>query len=246
MPPYGLPNQRHLNRGHTVLKPLKKWIKSDGFQESVSWLLSLYLRFVYKTSKWEFLGVPQINAITQERGWIGCFWHGRMSLIPFMWRWPHKKIVAIISAHSDGMMVARTFKHLNIDHVSGSTNKGGVRAFITLKEVLDRQDVVGIIPDGPRGPARKLSEGIIFLAKHSGQPIVPLAYASSRYKTFNSWDKFQLPLPFSKGVFIYGDPIFIPQDIKGDDMEKYRLLVENALTAVEHQADHFITREKND
>lgn len=171
---------------------------------------------------------------------IGCFWHGRMAMIPFMWRWPHKKIVALISAHSDGMMVARTFKRLNVDYVSGSTNRGGVRAFKALMDVLNRRDVVAIIPDGPRGPARKLSEGIILLAKHSGQPIVPIAYASSRFITFNSWDRFQLPLPFSRGVFIYGDPIFVPQNGSVEEMETHRLQVEQAITTLEQEADQHI------
>jgi lysophospholipid acyltransferase (LPLAT)-like uncharacterized protein len=226
--------------GAAVRKIIKSWLKSESFQDKIAAFISLYLRLVYRTSRWEFQGVDRINSVTEQQGWIGCFWHGRMSMIPFMWRWPAKKIVALISAHSDGMMVARTFKRLNIDYVSGSTNRGGVRAFKSLIDVLDRQDVVGIIPDGPRGPAKKLSDGIILLAKHSGQPIVPLAYASSRFVTFNSWDRFQLPLPFSKGVFIYGEPVFIPQECGVEEIEAYRLQVEQAITKLELEADQYI------
>lgn len=223
--------------GAVVLKRFKSLFKSEAFQDKIAAFISFYLRLVYRTSRWEILGSDSIDSLTKERGWIACFWHGRMAMIPFMKRWPHKNIVALISAHSDGMMVARTFKRLHIDYISGSTNKGGVRAFKTLIDVLDRQDIVGIIPDGPRGPSRKLSEGVILLAKHSGQPIVPLAYACTRFITFNSWDRFQLPLPFSKGVFIYGDPIFIPEESSIEEIESYRLQVEQATTRLEQQAD---------
>ena len=224
-----------------VRKRLKSWMKSDSFQEAMAVLISQYLRFVHWTSRWEVKGIDLIDPMFEKQTCIACFWHGRMAMIPFMWRWPHKKIVALISGHSDGMMVARTFERLNVDYVTGSTNRGGVRAFKTLMGVLERQDVVAIIPDGPRGPAKKLSGGIIHLAKHSGQPIIPLAYAVSRFITFKSWDRFQFPLPFSRGVFIYGDIISVPSECGLEEMEIYRLKVEQALTALEAEADRILS-----
>ncbi len=171
-----------------------------------------------------------------------------MAMIPFMWRWPQKKAVALISAHTDGMMVARTFTHLNVAYTTGSTNRGGVRAFRHLLHILNRQDTVVIIPDGPRGPAKKMSMGAIHLAKHSQAPIVPLAYAISRYKTLKSWDRFQVPLPFSKGVFIYGKPLYIVNELKNqepqENLETYRLDIETALNLLQDEADAFIAKNK--
>lgn len=224
-----------------MFKPLKKIIKSQRTQEVIAWFISLYLKFVYKTSSWEVVGLDRVDNLVPQSAVIACFWHGRMAMIPFMWRWPQKKAVALISGHADGMMVAQTFKRLNVDYTTGSTNRGGARAFLHLLKVLERQDVVVIIPDGPRGPAKKLTEGIIRLAEHSQAPIVPLAYAISRHITFNSWDKFQFPLPFSKGVFIYGEPISTYRgEQNADDLEKretYRLAVEQALCLLQDEAD---------
>lgn len=165
-----------------------------------------------------------------------------MALIPFMQRWPHKRVVALISAHRDGMVVARTFKRLKIDYTNGATNRGGTRAFISLVNVLKNKDIVGIIPDGPRGPARQLAPGIIHLSRHAQVPILPLAFATSRYTTFNSWDKFRLPLPFSRGVFLYGDLIYPLDTTDTDLLEAWRLNVENAVSQLQDQADLLVKK----
>lgn len=225
-------------------KKIKSILKSNAVHNAISYLLSLYLKFVYKTSSWQVINLETNGEIISQKGIIGCFWHGNMAMIPFMWRWAYKKkIVAMISGHSDGVMVAKTFKRLNIDSVSGSTNRDGVKAFRGLLDALARQDATAIIPDGPRGPARKATEGIIQLAKHSGAPIIPLAYATSRYHQFNSWDKFRLPLPFSRGVMIYGDPIYVHIIQKSDEketIEAYRQQVEAAISATQDKADQML------
>lgn len=222
-----------------IRNKLKKITKNERFHNLVSLLLSYYLKFVYKTTSWQYVGLSELKNIIPKSNGIACFWHGRMAMIPFMWKWPEKKIVALISAHSDGIIVAKTFKYLQIDSITGSTNKGGAVAFRGMMEVLRRQNIVGIIPDGPRGPAQKLSEGIILLAKRSKAPILPLTYATSRYITLNSWDRFRLPLPFSKGVFIYGNPIYVLDESGKEtyNMESHRLDVERQITLLQEQAD---------
>ncbi|WP_010298927.1 lysophospholipid acyltransferase family protein [Candidatus Odyssella thessalonicensis] len=218
----------------------KKAIKSNWFQEFTSGLISAYLKLVFYTSRWTWMGQEQADHYFDTGPLIVCFWHGRMALIPFMNHWPHKRIVALISAHDDGMMVARTFKRLKIDYINGSTNKGGARAFLSLLQVLKDKNIAGIIPDGPRGPAKKLSPGIIQLSRHSQAPIMPLAFATSRFIEFKSWDKFRLPLPFSRGIFIYGDPILPREGEDSAQMEAWRLAVEEAISTLQDKADLLI------
>lgn len=226
-----------------IRKKIKSILKSEAINNTISWLLSLYLKLVYKTSSWQIIGLAENEKLIKEEAVIACFWHGNMALTPFTWRWTHKKVVALISGHSDGMMIARIFKRLRIDSISGSTNRGGVKAFRGLLDALERKDVVAIIPDGPRGPARQLSEGIIQLAKHSGAPIMPLACATTRYRQFKSWDKFRLPLPFSRGVLIYGTPIYLDMNGKQDEkefIEAQRQRVEQAISMTQDEADRII------
>lgn len=227
---------------HTIKKKIKSALKSEQTQNFIALLLSYYLKFVYKTSSWQRVGYTEADHIFTNQSTIACFWHGRMAMIPFMWESSHKKVVALISAHSDGVIVAKTFKHLNIDNLPGSTNKGGATAFRGMMRALQRQDIIGIIPDGPRGPSQVLSEGIIQLAKHSKAPILPLSYATSRFIQLKSWDRFRIPLPFSKGVFIYGAPIYIldESDNESYNIESHRLEVENQLTVLQNKADELL------
>jgi len=161
-------------------------------------------------------------------------------MIPFMHTWPKNSILSMVSGHNDGLIIAKTFKRLNIDYTTGSTNKGGVRAFISLLKALREDRIAAIIPDGPRGPAQKLSRGVLELSRHANVPIMPLTYATTWFVEFNSWDKFRLPLPFSKGVFIYGTPISPINSDAESDIEAWRLRVESALTDLQNQADKFL------
>lgn len=221
-------------------KLLKELVKSAAFQNSIAWVLSCYLKLVFHTSKWDWVGVEQANSHAKKGNLIVAFWHGRMAMTPFLKRWFPRRVVALMSGHGDGMMVARTFSYLDIGYTSGSTNRGGAKGFLKLLEILKSGDIVAIIPDGPRGPAQKLAVGVIQLSRHSQAAIMPVAYATSRFITFNSWDKFKFPLPFSKGVYICGDPI-LPLDTSDPvEIESWRLIVENQLTELQDQADRHL------
>ncbi len=227
---------------------MKRWIKqvtkSSEFQNFLSWVISLYLKLVFFTTRWTWINKDKANPYFEAGSLIVCFWHGNLAMIPFMNFWPHKHILSMVSGHGDGMMVARTFKRLGIDYTTGSTNRGGARAFLALLEALRSNNIAAIIPDGPRGPARELNVGVIQLSRHGQAPIMPLAYATSRFIQFKSWDKFKLPLPFSKGVFIYGDPIQ-PQTTSDDmEIENWRKLVQTTISHLQDQADSFFNKEE--
>ena len=227
---------------------MKRWIKqvtkSSEFQNFLSWVISLYLKLVFLTTRWTWVNKDKANPYFEAGSLIVCFWHGNLAMIPFMNFWPHKHILSMVSGHGDGMMVARTFKRLGIDYTTGSTNRGGARAFLALLEALRSNNIAAIIPDGPRGPARELNVGVIQLSRHGQAPIMPLAYATSRFIQFKSWDKFKLPLPFSKGVFIYGDPIQ-PQTTSDDmEIENWRKLVQTTISHLQDQADSFFNKEE--
>ena len=92
-------------------------------------------------------------------------------------------------------------------------------------------------PDGPRGPRMRASDGIIQAARMAGVPIFPLTYSASNRKVIQSWDRFILPLPFSRGVFHWGDPIFVDRKLDDEGMEAKRIELENALTKLTQETD---------
>lgn len=218
---------------------LRHLIRAPWVQNLLAYLLTLYLKLVYYTSRWTFEGFHHPEQfIGSNKPFIACFWHGRMAMIPFMWRWKFP-ITALVSLHADGQLVGRTFKHFGIDYTLGSTSRGGTRALRDIVHRLKNGEVIGLTPDGPRGPRQVASPGIIAMAKLTRTPIIPISYATSRFIELKTWDRFHVPLPFSKGVLVFGTPLPPPED---NDWENYRLRVEQAITNLQTYADQLCGR----
>ena len=220
------------------LKQIRHW---DKFLGVVGFLISSYLKFVYKTTRWQYIGKEETGEYLKDKPVIACFWHNRMMMIPFMWHWRSKKIVALISSSPIGTITIKAFKRLHIDSIAGSSNRNPVSSYRDLLTELKKKNVVAIIPDGPRGPAMQAKMGFVHLASKAGVAIIPLTYAISRYKQLNTWDKTRIPLPFSRGIFIYGTPINIP-NCNEAELEIHRLELEKKLTELQYSADTLLKK----
>jgi lysophospholipid acyltransferase (LPLAT)-like uncharacterized protein len=168
----------------------------------------------------------------EKEGVIFAFWHNRLLLIPYASR--GRKGVALISRHRDGELISRTVPRFGLESVRGSTTRGGREALRRLPDLLRAGYDVGITPDGPTGPPYKVQPGAVQLARLSGRPVIPVIFASSRPRVFNSWDRFQVPRLFSKGVFLWGPALWIGPD---DDVEEKRLVLEKNMIALTARAD---------
>lgn len=147
-------------------------------------------------------------------------WHDE--IFPLIPAHAGERMACVVSQSNDGEILARVLERFGFLTVRGSSSRGGMRALIAAKRIMDEQGV-GVIftVDGPRGPRHKVKPGAVFLANHAGSPIVPVRAVMSRAKIFHrAWDKFQLPWPFSKCTIIYGDPVTLPP--VGDDPEEMR------------------------
>ena len=147
-------------------------------------------------------------------------WHDE--IFPLIPAHAGERMACVVSQSQDGEILAAALKSFGFLSVRGSSSRGGMRALIAAKRVMDEQGV-GVIftVDGPRGPRHKVKPGAVFLADHAGSPIVPVRAVMSRAKIFHrAWDKFQLPWSFSKCTIIYGDPVTLPP--VGDDPEEMR------------------------
>ena len=165
---------------------------------------------------------------------IGVVWHNRLLILPMVLRrfLPHRRGAALISASRDGAWIAELVKKVGFDAVRGSSSRQGVTAVLQMGEVLASGRDVVIAPDGPRGPAYELGQGIIFLAQQSGAPVFPihLEYASAwRVK---SWDRFFLPRPFSKVRVIFGPPHLVAKTSTDEAFETERLRLQAAMMSL--------------
>jgi lysophospholipid acyltransferase (LPLAT)-like uncharacterized protein len=230
----------------------KRLVRATATRRVLSWLAYLYMRLVYATTRWTVDGDETARALANHRKpCIACFWHGRMLMLPMELRRLSRTfdvpgmlpIHVLISAHGDGRAISDAIRYTGLQTVEGSTNDGGAKALRDLVTLLRAGEYVGITPDGPNGPAMRASVGVIVTAKLAGAPILPFTYATSRRRILDTWDRFHLPLPFGRGVFLWGEPIAIPTDLNQVGLETWRALVEARMNALTAEADRRAGRE---
>ena len=197
------------------------------------------------------LGVPAIAALGASLTWkaeglehlhfegncrrpIMAFWHGRVLTATYYFR--RRDIVVMISENFDGEWIARIIETFGFRTSRGSTSRGGRRALLQLKREMDRGLPSGFAVDGPRGPARKAQPGAVWLAKLTGNPVVPFHMEASSYWNLKSWDRTQIPKPFSTVALAVGTPIVVPRDADEAMLEAKRIELEQALLALEARA----------
>ncbi|MFO0995685.1 MAG: lysophospholipid acyltransferase family protein [Alphaproteobacteria bacterium] len=206
-------------------------------RRTVTWIVALYIRIVHRTSRWTVIGRDIPESLWQAgRPFVLCFWHGRMLMIPYAW----KRSVPgrmLISPHRDGRLIAETMAHFGAETITGSTSKGGAAALRALLRSLRQGVSVGITPDGPRGPRMRAAPGLVTIARLAGVPIVPLTYAVRRRRVLGSWDRFLVPFPFNRGVFLWGEPVNIPHDADSAGQVAALRVVEDRLNALTREAD---------
>jgi lysophospholipid acyltransferase (LPLAT)-like uncharacterized protein len=204
------------------------------------WVIHWYIRLVYATTSWVVEGAEWPHRLRAEGNpFILAFWHGRLLMIPMAWQ-RLAPMHMLISAHPDGQIIADAVTYFGVDSVAGSTRRGGSAALRTMLKRLRAGDCVGITPDGPRGPAMTASIGIVNLARLAGVPILPVTYATSRRRVLATWDCFHLPWPFGRGIYLWGEPITVGDELDEAGMESVRQLVENRMIEMVREAERVV------
>jgi lysophospholipid acyltransferase (LPLAT)-like uncharacterized protein len=183
------------------------------------------------------LRVRRIGRRDPGRGVIYAFWHGRLLIPLFTHR--GRGISILVSQHRDGEIISRVTRILGYDPVRGSTTRGGARA---LRQMIRRARdgrCLAVTPDGPRGPRHVFQSGTVKLAQLTGYPILPVGIGVDRKKELSSWDRFTIPLPFSRCVYVYGNPMPIKET---DDPESAAALAAERLESLTAEADQYFVR----
>lgn len=207
-------------------RPLKERIKLG--------VLILLLKAFFLIEK-HLLKIKSINYPKEQ--FILSMWHCHQCLVYGIE--DKSKFYALISASNDGEIIAKAAECLNIKSVRGSTKRRGVAASLELIDKLKDGNSAAIMVDGPRGPRGKIKDGIINIAKISGVPIIPVAWASKdkTFFTFNTWDKFQVPFGPCKTVALYGEPIHIPSDLTKEEMKVWCEKIEHEMEKLKIDLD---------
>lgn len=193
----------------------------------VSWL-GATLR--YKTE-----GLDHFEAIVRSgRQPIMAFWHGRILAATYFFR--RRGIVVITSENFDGEWIAGIIERFGYGTSRGSTSRGGTKALLQLTRDMAAGKPAGFTVDGPRGPARVAQPGAVWLAKATGNPVLPFHLEADRYWTLNSWDRTQIPKPFAAVALVVGEPFDVPRDANERGIESARLELEKRLHMLEERA----------
>ena len=197
------------------------------------------IRGLGATYRWRVEGFSHYESIVASgRQPIFAFWHGR--ILPATLFWKNRGIVVMTSQNFDGEWIAGIIRRFGYGTARGSSSRGGPRALVQLRRELASGKPAAFTIDGPRGPARVAQAGAIFLAGATGHPILPFHVESSRCWTMNSWDRTQVPKPFSRVGVAIGEPISVAGS--GDAaIESTRVTLEAALAALERRASELVS-----
>lgn len=218
--------------------------------KAVDWLIGVFavvvFRCLFKTLRLSFHTADHTNPYTIEGDdrFIYCVWHDQL-LIP-IFGGKHRHTAALVSQNQDGSFVAAGLRSAGIVPIRGSSSRGsksrgGAQAMRQLIREAEGKHIV-MTPDGPRGPRRELSAGVVFLAAHSGRAIVPTAFTCERGWRFgNGWTDLLVPKPFSKVHLLTGEPIYIATgaaDLRADVAR-----VQAAMLAMNNRGDLLAARQ---
>jgi lysophospholipid acyltransferase (LPLAT)-like uncharacterized protein len=191
------------------------------------------------TLRWKTDGLEHFDAIVAAGHQpVMAFWHGR--ILPATYYYRRRGIVVITSENFDGEWIAGIIERFGYGTARGSTSRGGKRALLQLVRDMAAGKPAGFTLDGPRGPARVAQPGAVWLAKATGNPVLPFHLEASRHWTMNSWDRTQIPKPFSTVSIAMGEPFHVAADADDAGLERARLLLEERLRSLEARAHAMI------
>jgi lysophospholipid acyltransferase (LPLAT)-like uncharacterized protein len=193
------------------------------------------------TLRWRVEGLNHFDAIVASgRQPVMAFWHGRILSATYYFR--RRGIVVITSENFDGEWIARIIERFGYGTARGSTTRGGRKAMLQLVRDMKAGRPTGFTLDGPRGPARVAQPGAVWLAAATGNPLLPFHLEASSYWSVRSWDRTQIPKPFSTVALVVGTPIEVAKDSPSEALEELRVELERRLASLEERARTIVSR----
>ena len=195
------------------------------------------------TLRWKVEGLDHYEAIVRSGHQpVMGFWHGR--ILPATYYFRNRGIVVITSENFDGEWIARIIERFGYGTARGSTTRGARRATRQLMRALKAGRPVGFTLDGPKGPAQVAQPGAVWLARATGNPLLPFHAEASRHWTVRSWDRTQIPKPFSTVALVVGPPQPVAVDLDPAALESSRVELEHTLTRLADRCHVLLAAER--
>ncbi|MGA7722846.1 MAG: lysophospholipid acyltransferase family protein [Ignavibacteriaceae bacterium] len=189
-----------------------------------------------KTLRVTYVNKNALDAL-ERKNYILAFWHGTM-LIP--WYFNRKRnFVALVSKSKDGELLSKLLKNWGYDVLRGSSSKDGGLVLRSMIDYSKKERKIAITPDGPRGPIYKMKPGAVITSQRSNIPLVLVGIGIKKKKTLKSWDKFEIPLLFSKVKMVYSNPIFFKDNMSYNETSEIITRCEIILNELQVEAGRF-------
>jgi lysophospholipid acyltransferase (LPLAT)-like uncharacterized protein len=205
-------------------------------QRALGWVVANGMRLLAATLRYRVNGGRGPAELPDEPV-IFALWHNRLGLCMKVYEsfvrphHPHDHLAALISASKDGAFLATILQNFGVKPVRGSSSRRGAQALLELASWAERGYDLAVTPDGPRGPCYVVQEGVMALAQVTGLPIIPYSCQLGWKIQVRSWDRFQIPLPFSRYEMTFGEPLRVPRGATDVEREQLREQLGAALLA---------------
>jgi lysophospholipid acyltransferase (LPLAT)-like uncharacterized protein len=195
------------------------------------WAFYLLILLIGRTIRFEVEGWENFEAIENAGKLpIYAFWHDRIFASTYFFR--DRGIAVITSQSKDGEYIARFIQRLGYGAIRGSSTRGGVGALVEMIRTMRRGVAMAFTVDGPKGPRYVAKSGAVLLAKKTGNPIMPFVVECRKFWTIGSWDKLQIPVPFTRARMVIGKPIYVPADSSDAGTRKCLVELQGSLDAM--------------
>jgi hypothetical protein len=188
------------------------------FAAPVTWLYSLWIQSIRYDDN-GFMRAIEMSLATGKPLMLAIFHEELFALTGLGMRFLHERTATVASDSRDGELIARVLERIGFKVARGSSTRGGLKAMLQLKRFMDQGRIGVMTVDGPRGPRRKPKDGTIFLTQKAGALLIPVrAHCPDRWVAEKSWDKFQIPKPFSTCHVHFGQPMKVTQEKLNEDL----------------------------
>ena len=207
-------------------------------EKLISWIAAWFLWAVGRTLRIHLIDHAGFFSGQHRAPVIFTWWHNRMlGVIVAHIRYYRKLVrsgerkgtVALISRNRDARLISNVVARFGIAGVRGSSTSGGAAALLGLIKCINDSLDVHVMPDGPRGPCYNLGSGVVFLSQKTGAPILPIHMEFSHCVRFKSWDRFMVPLPFSRIDLTFGKLEYVAPTATEEEFEAERLRLEKLM-----------------
>lgn len=215
--------------------------KSLRLQSAAGRSIAALIRYVERTSRKVYEPADLTERMLAEHPAIFAFWHGQFMMVSTL-NAHGAKVAAMVARHGDAELIGSALDRLGVTLIRGAgaggrrKDRGGAQALRAAMRALEDGYSICMTADVPPGPARRVGEGVITLARLSGRPIIPLAVASSRFLALDTWSRMTINLPHSVLASVGGEPVHVPRDASPEMLESLRAGLEQSLKQATRRA----------